>query len=92
MLTCPPEYAYGKQAVGGVIPANSTLLFDVELISFKWDHDLYESKFNIILMFKKLCSYIRYTIHKNQSLTKTTLRESTLISFDYPRSSLIVYC
>jgi FKBP-type peptidyl-prolyl cis-trans isomerase len=29
ILTCPPEYAYGKQAVGGVIPANSTLLFDV---------------------------------------------------------------
>jgi FKBP-type peptidyl-prolyl cis-trans isomerase len=34
-LTCPPEYAYGKQAVGGVIPANSTLLFEVELLSFK---------------------------------------------------------
>ena len=34
-ITCPPEYAYGKQAVGGVIPANSTLMFDVELISFK---------------------------------------------------------
>ena len=34
-LTCPPEYAYGKQAVGGVIPANSTLNFEVELLSFK---------------------------------------------------------
>jgi FKBP-type peptidyl-prolyl cis-trans isomerase len=34
-ITCPPDYAYGKQAVGGIIPANSTLLFDVELISFK---------------------------------------------------------
>lgn len=35
-LTCPPEYAYGKQAVGGdLIPANSTLIFEVELISFK---------------------------------------------------------
>jgi len=32
-LTCSPDYAYGKQAVGGVIPANSTLVFDVELIS-----------------------------------------------------------
>ena len=34
-ITCPPDYAYGKQAVGGIIPANSTLMFDVELISFK---------------------------------------------------------
>jgi FKBP-type peptidyl-prolyl cis-trans isomerase len=34
-LTCPPDFAYGKQAVGGVIPANSTLLFEVELLSFK---------------------------------------------------------
>lgn len=34
-ITCPPEYAYGKQAVGGVIPANSTLIFEVELLSFK---------------------------------------------------------
>lgn len=36
ILTCPPEYAYGKQDVGnGLIPANSTLIFEVELISFK---------------------------------------------------------
>lgn len=36
VLTCPPDYAYGKQSVGGgLIPANSTLLFEVELLSFK---------------------------------------------------------
>lgn len=35
-LTCPPSLAYGNQDVGnGLIPANSTLLFDVELLSFK---------------------------------------------------------
>lgn len=34
-LICPPEYAYGKQAVGNLIPANSTLHFEVELLSFK---------------------------------------------------------
>jgi FKBP-type peptidyl-prolyl cis-trans isomerase len=28
-LTCPPEYAYGNQKVGNIIPANSTLIFDV---------------------------------------------------------------
>lgn len=35
-LTCPPDYAYGDEDVGdGLIPANSTLVFDVELIDFK---------------------------------------------------------
>ena len=37
ILTCPPAYAYGNSSVGnGLIPANSTLIFEVELISFKW--------------------------------------------------------
>lgn len=31
-LTIPSDLAYGNQAVGGVIPANSTLIFEVELV------------------------------------------------------------
>eukprot|EP00347_Sterkiella_histriomuscorum_P007178 403349960 len=34
-LTCPPDYAYGAAGIGGVIPPNATLIFDVELIDFK---------------------------------------------------------
>ncbi|KAK1760658.1 hypothetical protein QBC47DRAFT_367821 [Echria macrotheca] len=31
-LTIQPHLAYGNRAVGGVIPANSTLIFETELV------------------------------------------------------------
>ncbi|MEI8270958.1 MAG: FKBP-type peptidyl-prolyl cis-trans isomerase [bacterium] len=34
-LELAPEFAYGSNAVGGVIPANSTLVFEVELLAIK---------------------------------------------------------
>ena len=35
MLTIPPSMAYGSSAVGGLIPPNATLFFEVELVDVR---------------------------------------------------------
>lgn len=34
-LTCSPEFAYGSKGHPGIIPPNSTLVFDVELLGLE---------------------------------------------------------
>ena len=34
-LICPPDYAYGNRAMGSSIPANSPLLFSIEVVDIE---------------------------------------------------------
>jgi FKBP-type peptidyl-prolyl cis-trans isomerase len=33
-VTCPSDTAYGSRGAGGLIPPNSDLIFEIEMLSF----------------------------------------------------------
>ncbi|WWD10286.1 hypothetical protein V865_008421 [Kwoniella europaea PYCC6329] len=35
ILTCPPDHAYGPRGLGGMIPPNATLKFEIELLGIQ---------------------------------------------------------
>ena len=51
-LVVPPGLAYGAQGIGNRVPANSTLLFDVEVVRVSTIHVLlnsFSTKFKIVI-------------------------------------------
>jgi len=49
ILTCAPKYAYGVEGVSQVIPPNSTLVFDIELVSVRKESHILSSQWRTLI-------------------------------------------
>ena len=52
IITASPLDAYGSSGIPGLIPINAKLLFDIQLLSFKWIERIFEQFVLEIFKFK----------------------------------------
>lgn len=83
-LIIPPELAYGNKAVGEVIPANSTLIFDVELMSVHKPLKPVTDTMLVVIMDKSVKSAIEvYYNLKDEREDEYDFKESQLNTLGY---------